>query len=426
MMRTRTWLIAILVTTLLARVGFLLFFADTLSLETSGYDEYAVHLLEGRGYTRFDDRAGDSDLPPLYPFLLAGMYQLFGRQPIPVACVQIVLELLTTFLLYLIGRRVGGETTGLLSAAFYGCYPYLLFQNLTVNDTAIFVCLLVTAVWLSYRVRDSQRARYAVALGLVIGAAALTKTLVILVLPLLIISWQRTVGFRRTSQLTLLSGLSMAVVLSPWVIRNTLLHGEIVFISTNGGSNLHQGNNPCVVDYLARGWDAQWVRCLAAPPPGLNEVEEDHWHRNEAIRYLKENPRSWPRLFATKFSVLWNPAIMPTDLPPDVKAAGGAVLLYDSPAFRAARFVHLVYFGPLLVFGLIGMVWAWRDRLPIGPLVAVLVVITVFYVAFHPSTRYRSPADPFLFILAAYALSKLGRRHRQLKGTCKPSGRMPR
>jgi hypothetical protein len=69
-------LIAILVATLLARAGFLLFFADTLSLQTSGYDDYAVHLLEGRGYTRFDDRSGDSDLPPLYPFFLAGTYAL--------------------------------------------------------------------------------------------------------------------------------------------------------------------------------------------------------------------------------------------------------------------------------------------------------------------------------------------------------------
>jgi 4-amino-4-deoxy-L-arabinose transferase-like glycosyltransferase len=407
---SRHWLIAILVATLLARAGFLLFFADTLSLQTSGYDDYAVHLLEGRGYTRFDDRSGDSDLPPLYPFFLAGTYALLGRHPVSVACIQIVFDLLTTLLLYLIGRRFANETTGLLSAAFYGCYPYLLFQNLTVNDTAIFICLLVAAIWLTYRVRDSKRACHAIALGLVVGGAALTKTLVVLILPLLIMSWRRTLGSRRTIRFALLSALSVAAVVSPWVIRNTLLHGELVFISTNGGSNLHQGNNPCVADYLARGWDAQWVRCLAAPPPGLSEVDEDRWHRNEAIRYLWDHPRSWPRLLATKFSVLWNPAIRPSGLPPDVKAVGGAVLLYETPAFRAARIVNLIYFGPLLVFGLIGLVWGRRDRLPIGPLVAVPLVITLFYMVFHPSTRYRSPADPFLFVLAAYGLSRIWER----------------
>lgn len=408
-------LIVVLVVTLCLRVAFLVFFGQTLSLQTSGYDDYAVHLIEGRGFTRFDDRTGDSDLPPLYPFFLAGVYTLFGRGPIPVACVQIVFELLTTLLVWAIGRRVGGEAVGLLSAAFYGCYPYLLFQNLTANDTGIFICLSVTAIWLSYRVRDSQRMWYAVALGLTLGVAALTKTFVILALPLLAVAWTRRLGIERTIRFTLLSGLSMFAVMSPWAIRNTLLHDEIVFISTNGGSNLHQGNNPCVADYLARGWDAQWVRCLRNPPPGMSEVEKDRWHRNQAVRYLAEHPGAWPRLFAVKLRVLWSPAIMPTDLPPHARDEGGAVLLYGTPEFRAARLLHLVYFGPLMVLGLIGLIWSWRDRIPAGPIIVIPIIVTIFYVAFHPSTRYRSPADPFVFILAAYAVTKLWRLAPEIK-----------
>ena len=58
------------------------------------------------------------------------------------------------------------------------------------------------------------------------------------------------------------------VVVTPWTIRNIRVQHAFVLISTNGGSNLHQGNNPCVADYLARGWDAQWVDCLDSHPPG--------------------------------------------------------------------------------------------------------------------------------------------------------------
>jgi 4-amino-4-deoxy-L-arabinose transferase-like glycosyltransferase len=406
----RRWLIVILLVALVGRVAFLVFFADTLTLKTSGYDDYAVHLMEGRGFTRFDDRAGDSDLPPLYSLFLAGIYTLFGRSPIPVACVQIVADLLTTFLIYLIGRRVGGEGVGLVSAALYGCYPYLLFQNLTVNDTGIFICLLMTAIWLSYRTRDSRNAWYAATVGLTLGVAALTKTWVILVVPLLILAWRRRLGFRESLRFALLSGLCLTAVLSPWVIRNTLLNGQFVFVSTNGGSNLQQGNNPCVADYLAHGWDAQWVDCLAEPPSGMSEVQEDRWRRDQAIRYLRGHPSQWPRLFGIKFLVLWSPAIMPTGLPPHAREAGGAVLLYETPAFQAARTLHLAYFGPLLAFAAIGLFWAWRDRAPVGLLLTVPLIITVFYVAFHPSTRYRSPADPFVFILAAYALNRPWRR----------------
>ena len=63
----------------------------------------------------------------------------------------------------------------------------------------------------------------------------------------------------------------------------------------------------------------------------------------------------------------------------------------------------------LLLLEIVGMVLGWRDKLKIGPLVAVLIVITLTYMVFHPSTRYRSPADPFAFVLAGYAVTYIGK-----------------
>jgi 4-amino-4-deoxy-L-arabinose transferase-like glycosyltransferase len=401
------WLVVIVSVAIVARLGFVALFAETLSLETSGYDAYAVHLLHRGGYTRFDDRTGDSDLPPLYPFFLAGVYSLFGRGAIPVALVQTALVGLTIVVLFAIGRRVGGEAVGLLSAAFYGAYPYLLYQNLTVNDTGLFILLLATSVWLSYRVYDTRNPRWAVAFGAVVGLAALTKAVILLLWPLLALWWLRRLGRRHALRLALASGLTTVAVILPWVVRNSLLHGEIVFISTNGGSNLHQGNNPCVVDYLRQGWDAQWVDCLATAPAGLGEPALDRWHREQALAYLWATPEAWPRLFGTKLWALWNPSLMPSRLPPGAAGSDDPVSLYNTPPFQAARNVHLLYFGSMLILGLIGIGMAWRARLPIEPLLAVLVAITLVYVIFHPSTRYRSPADPFLFIFSAVAVVRL-------------------
>jgi len=39
--------------------------------------------------------------------------------------------------------------------------------------------------------------------------------------------------------------------------------------------------------------------------------------------------------------------------------------------------------------------------------------MTIMYVAFHPSTRYRSPSDPLLFVMSAAALVLLWGRWRQ-------------
>jgi len=413
---TRRWLSLILLLTVLGRVAFIVLFDHTLSLQTSGYDTYAVNVMEGRGYTRFDDRDADSDLPPLYPLFLVGVYEVLDRDPIAVAVVQIGLDVLTVLLLFWIGRRTGGDLTGLLAATFYGAYPYLLYQNLTLNDTGIFILLLAAGIAAAVRAADraTDTARlggrdwlWAVVLGASFGLGALTKTWIALVLPLLAVWWWRALDLRAAIRLSVIAGAALIVVIAPWVIRNTMLHDELVLISTNGGSNLHQGNNACVADYLARGWDAQWVNCLERPPTGLSEPETDRWHREQAITYLREHHGDWPRLFWTKLWVLWSPMIMPYDLPPDPYLVDDAVLQFESTPFQIARIMHVVYFTPLLVLGVIGLALGWRDRRPVGPLVAVVIAVTITYLVFHPSTRYRAPADPFVFVLAAYGVLRL-------------------
>ncbi len=406
-MTVRRWLAAILLVTVLGRVAFILLFDHALSLQASGYDTYAVNVIEGHGYTRFDNQGGDSGLPPLYPFFLAGVYKVLGRDPIAVAIVQIGLDVLTVLLLFWIGRRVAGAAVGLLAAAFYGAYPYLLYQNLTLNDTGLFIFLLTAGIAAAYKARDTRDWRWAMALGIACGLGALTKTLIVLVLPPLALWWWRALGLRRAVILGAASGIALALVIAPWAVRNTRLHGELVLISTNAGSNLHQGNNACVADYLARGWDAQWVNCIELAPPELSETEADRWHRQQALTYLREHSGEWPRLFWTKLWVLWSPVIMPYDLPPDPYLVDDAVLQFHTPAFEAARVIHALYFTPLLVLGIAGLILGWRDRREIAPLVAVFAAITVAYLIFHPSTRYRSPADPFVFVLASYALVRL-------------------
>lgn len=416
--RWRSWLILILVGTLLGRILFLCLFSNVLSFQTSGYDAYATNLMEGRGYTRFADRHADSDLPPLYPFFLAAVYGLLGRNAIAIASTQMALDLFTTLLLYLIGRRIWDKNVGLLAAMFYGLYPYLVFQNLTINDTGIFIFLLVTAIWLTYVTRDTGRWIYAAAAGAALGLGALTKTFIVALLPLLVLWWCRQIGWRNGLRLGLISGMTLLVVIAPWVARNVSVQGQWVFISTNGGSNFHQGNNACVVEYLNHHWDAQWVDCLEKQPEGLTEVEADHWHRRQGFNYLRDHPAQWPRLFGTKFLTLWSPSITPAAVPPDAHLENSAVLLYQTPGFQLARYLHLFYFGPLLALGIVGLIRSWRNKLPIAPLVFVFLVTTAVYVIFHPSTRYRSPADPFLFLFSACTVTQL---HHQIRSSRRES-----
>jgi 4-amino-4-deoxy-L-arabinose transferase-like glycosyltransferase len=393
-------------------VAFVVLFGDTLSLETSGYDAYAVNLLAGDGYTRFDDLHPDSDLPPLYAFFLAGVYRVFGRDARVVAAVQIVFDLATLALVYGIGRRVFGVWEGLAAAALTALYPYMLYQNLTVNDTAIFTCLLVLAVWLAYRAGDAASMRWAATTGAVLGLAALTKSLALLLVPLWGLWWMRRLGWRRGLRAAAVTTLAAALVIAPWVARNTALHGRFVFISTNGGSNLHQGNNACTASYLRAGWDVQWTgECMASPPSDLDEIELDRWHTRQALDYLRGDLGRAASLLGVKLLVLWSPAVTPYAVPPHLAGEVGQVLQYETTAFKLSRVVHVIYFGPLLALAAVGVVLA-RRRAMVFPVLAVFAAFTLTYMVTHPSTRYRMPIDPLLFIFSAAVLHYMWRRAR--------------
>ncbi len=337
---------------------------------------------------------------------------------------QIGFDVITLLAIYAIGRRVGGarsgERVGVLAAAFTGFYPYLLFQDLTVNDTAIFIMLLALSIWGAYRVANSKSAvawRWAIFVGVTAGIGALTKTLIALMLPLIALWWWRELGFRRAFLSGLATALVFVAVLMPWIIRNTQVQGTLTLISTNDGSNLYQGNNPCVADYLLKGWDAQWVDCLAPTPPGLSETETSAWFRDQALAYLRDHPGDVPRLLLVKFITLWSPELLPRAVPPTANLSNEAVLQYETPLFQAARTAHLIYFTPLLILGIVGIgLAAYQRQLPgkYAPLLIVLITITAAYLIYHPSTRYRSPADPFLFVLAAAALVWLWDRWRSV------------
>lgn len=152
------------------------------------------------------------------------------------------------------------------------------------------------------------------------------------------------------------------------------------------------------------------MNCLEPTPEGLSELEESAWFRDQAIHYLLDHPAEIPRLMLAKFITLWSPELLPRTVPPDANLDDQSVLQYEQPLFQAARIVHLLYFTPLLVLSLFGIWRAFRERQLTGvyaPLLIVIIGITVAYLIYHPSTRYRSPADPFVFVLAATAVNYL-------------------
>ena len=400
------------------------------------YDEYAINLLETGVYGRAPGVA-DAGLPPLYSYVLSLIYRLIGRHYLAVAAAHILFDALSIALLFDICRRLFprdrqlGGRIGALAGLFFALYPYLIFQNLTLNDTAWWILLVHLFVWLLIRLREREALDRGTLLlaaeaGVVLGIATLARALLPALALLAGIWFLFKLGWRQTLLRLLPVALLSLVVVLPWLMRSGRIYGEFVPIALNSGENLYQGNNRYSAAIFGAGYDVQWL-----PPPIDAPSRDEPLRRNEYLteagwRFLRENPAAIPELLLIKLQVYWNPQVTPLrNLRQGERLAvdeGGAIVIVsgegshigvtaanaayqDDGLFNVVgRRVHLVYFGGLLLLAIAGAWLSRREWRMLSLLLFVQLSQTLMYLLFHPSTRYRSPTDPLLFVFSAYAV----------------------
>jgi len=401
-------------------------FDETGAIHGSGaFDTYAVNLLN-TGVYGLTPGVPDAILPPGYSYTLAAIYGLFGRSALTVIAFHIALDLLAIFLLTEIGRRLfprdRADWIGLIAGALYALYPYLIFQNLTLIDTPLFMALLYTFILSLIGLRAHERMDrrgwlLAICAGGVLGAMALVRPNAVpfAVFGALWFLFRRNIvqTFIRLAPVALIS----LCMIAPWFVRNTGVYGTFVTFSVNSGSNFFQGNNPQTIPLLRAGYDVQWT---TPPEPIPDSPEGDRRWFALTWDYLRSDPRIIPELAWVKFLTFWSidiaPRLNPVDgVVPPLDADGNIiegtvgqddpVAQYQEPLFdQIGRTVHRFYFGALLVLSLIGIGLTrqhWRD---VALLWFAQISMTLVYVAFHPSTRYRVPTDPLLFLFAAFTI----------------------
>lgn len=403
---------------------------------SEAYDEYAINLLETGVYGRVPGVA-DAGLPPLYSAVLSLIYRLFGRHYVAVAAAHILFDALSIALLYDICRRLfpcdpqPGERIGALAGLFFALYPYLIFQNLTLNDTALWILLLHLFVWLLLRLRERESLDrgtllLAAVAGVVLGIATLARAL----LPALALLAAVWFLFKLSWTQTLLRLLPVALislmVLLPWLMRSGRIYGDFVPIALNSGENIFQGNNPHSAAVFRAGYDVQWLTAPPDLPPITEPVRRNNALAAAGWRYLREHPAAIPELLLIKLQVYWNPQVTPlrnlregerltVDEGGEVVIISGERSQIGVTAANAAyqdeglfnvvgRAVQLLYFGGLLLLAVAGAWLSRREWRMLTLLLFIQLSQTLMYLVFHPSTRYRSPTDPLLFVFSAYAL----------------------
>ena len=378
---------------------------------SSAYDSYARNLLTTGVYGQ-QPGVPDAALPPLYSVVLAGLYALAGRGHLQLGLFHSLLDCASILMLVHIGRRLlpAGRTAGLLAGLAFALYPYLVFQSLTLIDTPLFICLLHAFLLLLILLREGACATRRTWLlaglgGVMLGLSLLTRPAVAPLALLAALWFLLRLSLWQTILRLLPVALVAALLLLPWVARNFLLYAAFVPMSTTSGANLWQGNNAETVATLRAGYDVQWITGPQLDAE-LDAPARDAALATLALDWLRANPALIPELLWAKFLTHWNIDVTPLRNPVgDELPPGDPVNAYSTPLFdQLGRMVHRIYFGGLLLLALAGLALTRQHWREVSLLWLVQLAMTLVYVVYHPSTRYRAPTDPLLFLFSASAL----------------------
>ena len=157
--------------------------------DSYGYDRLALNLAERGTFSRQDAAPWRADAfrTPGYPALMAGVYGLVGHAPAAVVALQLLLGSVTAGLAGVLGLRLGlSPWAAGLAALVVAVDPVsILIANLLLTET-LFTLLLTAGLAGMARYWQRGGAGWLGASGLALGLAALTRPILLVVLPLLV------------------------------------------------------------------------------------------------------------------------------------------------------------------------------------------------------------------------------------------------
>jgi hypothetical protein len=333
---------------------------------------------------------------PGYVYLLAGIFKALGVYTNASALTAMALDslcsALTCWTIFILARETFDRRIAVLAAWLWAVSPTAIHTSTsyiweTCVSTLLLSLILILTVRLPYATKLGPWLRY----GAVWAVSVLTNGAVLSLIPFLV-GWVWLRPKRRDPQIygrMLMAGLTFAICISPWVIRNAVIMGAPmlragVAVEFYGRARLEEE----LQDSQDRFPRIQHPRELNLYRD-LGELKYLAVRRSEAFQLVAARPLDFVRLVFTRCLLYW---------------FGDPYRFVHSGARAVA--LNLALFGSLAVSGLLGLFLAFRRRVAYASLYAIpLLIFPAVYYITHVEARYRHPIEPYLIILTAFAIA---------------------
>lgn len=331
--------------------------------------------------------------PPLYPFLIAGVFKIFGIYTKLSAFVLLslnsVFSALTCIPIFKIARRTFSENVAVGSAWAWALLPNVMFWSTrAIWETTLAALLLATLFWLALTFEERDGWTPWFQFGLLWGIAALVNTSLLSFLPAAgLWAWyRRAKAGKRSLGGVVLASIIFFACITPWIVRNHETFGEFIFIRDNFGAELRLGNGP--------GANGTWMEYLHPTQnvfemqkfESTGELEYVTTRGHEAVEYIKADYARFAGLCVKRFIYFWAGPPKATQ-PPWMNELKNSLFLASS----------------VLAFWGLGRSLLVRIR-GSGLLFWLLLLYPAIYYVVFPAPRYRVPIEPEMAILCVFVI----------------------
>jgi 4-amino-4-deoxy-L-arabinose transferase-like glycosyltransferase len=341
--------------------------------------------------------------PPLYPYILAGVFKLFGVYSQLSAWVILtfnsIFSALTCLSLFRIAEKIYGVAVARATAWTWALFPYAVYWPVRVVwEMSLSAFLLSWALWLTLSMADEMDSEWEsenpqprglkwIGFGLLWGVIALTNTALLSMLPVCLLYLLRRLP-RRIQQLAGvgLCILAAVLVVTPWLVRNYAVFGKFVFVRDNLPLEMHMANNDQSTGLWTRsehpGNDPEAMRRFQE----LGELPFMEEKQREVREFVREHPARFVRFTVERVVYFWIG-------PPQANIVAG----YDLMIAR-----HVAFLLPVAA-GFAGLWLTLRNRKQGGFLLACcLLIYPLPYYLVNPFPRYKHAIEPEIILLAVY------------------------
>jgi hypothetical protein len=414
----------IVLVALLLRVGFACDYARQNSLQAlavlpflqeSGNIAASVASGHGFGSPFRIDTGPTAWMPPAYPWLLAGIFRVFGVRTYDSFLAAVALNILCSVFacvsIYFAGKRIGGLGVAAVASWLWAFFPNSILNTFeSMWDASVAALLAAIILWATLAIEKSERWRDWCGYGLLWGVTLLTNATLISLFPFLLgwLAYRRrntsngageSAGYMRGAFARPALAFGVAVLCCvPWTIRNYLVFHRLVPLRSTLGLQLWIGNNENPQEAWKEELHPIFNSAERAHYIAMGEIDYMREKERDAIEFILTHPERDVQQFVSRFIATWS--------------GGTPTPVRDFIRIPELWFRSVVIFNFFVALGTAaGIVILWKQRSAyLFPIAVCPVVFPWAYYLTLVVPRYRLPIDPAVMLLTAVLLHAIRNR----------------